>query len=80
MIELTSLTEHTPQPGELVVLYNGIRAWVTTWKPALAVCGQFPATHFAAVSLPYAPISRDRTRIRERDEYEFVRLARKEDR
>ena len=74
---MSPITTKAPAAGEQVVLYNGVRAWVTDWKPALATEGTFPATHYARVELPYPPIAPDRTKIRERDAYEVVRLARK---
>lgn len=79
-VSLLPITADNPLPGEQVVLYNGVRAWVTDWKPALATSGTYPATHFARVALPYAPIAEDKTKIRERDAYEVVRLAKKRER
>lgn len=73
-MKMLAVTVDNPKLGEQVVLYNGVRAWVTDWKPALAT-GTYPATHYALVELPYAPIAEDRTSIRERDAYEITRLA-----
>lgn len=75
-MKMLQVTTDNPKLGEQVVLYNGVRAWVTDWKPALAT-GTYPATHYARVELPYAPVAEDKTKIRERDEYEVLRLGKK---
>jgi DNA-binding NtrC family response regulator len=55
VIKWLDLKEHPePDHGELVLCYNGGRAWETAWRPILATdaCAK-PVTHVAYLTLPY---------------------------
>lgn len=66
------IAECAIEEPEPVLVYNGVRAWMTQPLPGLQK-GAYPVTHFARVVLPYPPIARDETRISDRDNYEAVR-------